>query len=389
MSVTPIKFRAGMGLVEVMVAASVIAASVLGGLGAAEYYARSSVSQAQDQALLRLFRGIELILSNPSTCDANLKGQDVGSSGRFSLSELSVSGSVAGSVASPFVRVVTHQQGSQPANAFPLGASGSRAIWVTGLDFNRVGQVATIQRYEFNISVQMPSGAGMIRTLNPATATRTLQVYLEVNPSNRVNRCVTPSASGAAAPPTTAQSACEALGGQWVRDPSPSALGEWCILSRVVCHGWNLRYDPVSRHCNMDDVYKAGGLAMIATGPCSEGQSLRSLAPDGTPLCDSPRNPQPPVVGKDALGLEPTVTANCGDCWMDSAVDCYAHNPAIQPPAEPYERRMRFMVFKRGQFHSSTCALGPPPGLNKCDWFEPGTDPWDVPFKGRPCAPSP
>lgn len=379
--------KQGLSLIEVLVASALLGITTVASFKAADLQTRSRILQAQDEAFMRMVRGIELILSTQSTCDANFKGQSLSNRSINKLDRLDASLPSENS-SSPFI-LIQKSGGFTPGVNIPAGTGTSKeTVRAESLLLNSVGESRedpSIRRYSLELTVSRPDTQARLQ--------RTFEVILQHDLDARdeaVIKCVLPEATvvGGGGPSTgDILLAClSEVGGDL---PVDEADEYYCDITRTICRQLNLEYDYVTHKCNASQVRAQLLMGMIGSGQCRRskafgfnpgesrfGEVLKGFAVDGNPICASDILAPVPHIGKSLIPTtsRPNPPA-CSECWMDSPVDCRQYTDASTS-----ERAQGYRIFKHGVLFRTGCGNASIAGLPRCEMH---------PQAAVPCGPNP
>jgi prepilin-type N-terminal cleavage/methylation domain-containing protein len=333
--------RKGFGLVEVVIASLVLGIVALGLITATDFFSKSKITRAQDGAFLRLVQGVELIFSSKASCEGNLFAKAIPASNSLSLNSLGVYQD--GILTNPtlFARL---SDGTRPT--FFLGQIEVISLTLVSRGF--VTSVAPFkERFELELVARRPLGSG---ALGGSEFRRFFEVLAEVTsnaPGRTVVECLFPGALGT---PTSIslQSICEdKLGGEF------NTVTNTCDIRPAICQLFGVGTEASGR-CDRAQLRRAFMAPMFGEyGSCNSDEVMKGFRLDGTPICG---NASAGSVVYDVGILDP---ATCGECFVNSAVPCYAGAAPNPTTAEK-----RFLIYRGGVYSRSQC--GVTPGVPRC-----------------------
>lgn len=380
--------KQGLSLTEVLVASALLGITTVASFKAADLHTRSRISHAQDESFMRMVRGIELILSTQSTCDANFAGQVLSNRDVTKLDRLDASLRSENS-STPFV-LVQKTGGFTPGRNIPAGTGTSyENVRVDSLILKPVGesrQDSSLRRYSLELTARRPDTNAVLQ--------RNFEVMLQHDLDGRdepVQKCVLPEVTviGVGVPdPGAILTACFAqMGGMPGYDHSqPDPF--FCDITQTICRQLNLEYDWNTHKCNTAQIRNRFLMGMIGQGQCKRTRAsdpsyngqfdelLKGFAVDGSPLCAQDILATAPHIGKSLIPT-PSRTAPpaCSECWTDSPVDCRQYTDRFTS-----ERAQGYRIFKHGVLFRTGCGSASIAGLPRCEMH---------PQAAVPCGPSP
>jgi hypothetical protein len=343
------KSKLGLGIVEVLIASLFLGFAALLVAKATTFFAESKTTQTQDEAFLRLVRGIELILNDQTICDGNFRGLIIPDAlGTIPRTAFGIPAFVSNTDPSTFARVTD----STP-NSFFLGA-----IEITGMSFqslsfaNSAGPAPFQEYFEMNLEVKRPDGRKGLSTNSMRRTFRFLLEVSDMSPGRTINKCLVPGTVSASGPSAdTVQTLCAQMGGRFIAGPP-----EKCDIRTKVCNDLGVRLDTTTGQCDTQQLRTAVTAPFLGeTGICPDGEFIKTLREDGSPVCAPLNDPAPFIVGT----LDPTTV--CQPCFTTSPVKCTTcdvANPTVCTDTS------RYLVYSGGVFTGFSCGIVP--GVPEC-----------------------